>query len=113
MKYDKKYPDMAYETEEAPPGIIRTKRLYTCFGCRKVTGWRDVSGGDSPGQPCCSDECFEILHAPLVETDSDGVVEGSAEGSNVPDLGAQGGGPTEEAPVEVVADPMLQVPHTN
>lgn len=104
MKYNDKFPDMQYEVEEAPPGIIRTKRLYACGGCRKVTGWRDVTGHHL-GQPCCSDECFEVIHAAFPDSGDQGVVEGGAEGAALPDPGPQDNPtPSEAAEVKVPVD---------
>lgn len=41
--------------------IENSGRIFPCFVCNEVTGWRNNGDGTTPGVPCCSDECLDTM----------------------------------------------------
>ena len=62
MKFHLKYPERPWSFVNLPDldigdGITQTDRLTSCQVCNASTLFRVFVGLDSPGMPCCSEEC--------------------------------------------------------
>ena len=72
MKFKHKYERLPVsftpQEKEVESGLTQTGRMFTCFACEDVTGFR-VEMPDTPEVPCCSDECRDVIKSWSVTID--------------------------------------------